>query len=309
MDRSGLPYGVGRVVHSNGSFNNSVAAGRYTHKLNKNISSPRSLPCRVTANMDTDVLHMDQMAKASRALDVARKIVIFTGAGISAESGIPTFRDKLTGVWARHDPRTLETANAFRENPALVWGWYLWRRKQAIQAKPNAAHEMVARLAYSDRDVVVVTQNIDDLHERAGSRNVEHLHGSLNQPICFACKRPAQLTNLQAAVAFEGDLIEPPRCARCHGRLRPGVVWFGEDLPAGVWKRAIAQVRSCDVLISVGTSGVVRPAADIPEIALAAGASVIHVNLEDVTLGEPNELMLLGSATELLPELLRISNK
>lgn len=254
--------------------------------------------------METKVLQMSLMGQASHTLDLARKIVVFTGAGISAESGIPTFRDKLTGLWTRHDPRTLETANAFRENPALVWGWYLWRRKQAIKAQPNAAHEMVARLADSDRDVFVVTQNIDDLHERAGSRNVVHLHGSLAQPICFACKRTAELTNQQAAISFEGELIEPPRCVRCNGRLRPGVVWFGEDLPDGVWKTTIAKIRNCDVLISVGTSGIVRPAADIPEIALAAGATVIHVNLEDVCLGEPNELMLLGSATELLPALL-----
>lgn len=255
--------------------------------------------------METKVVQMSHMEKASRALDVARKIVVFTGAGISAESGIPTFRDKLTGLWTRYDPRTLETANAFRENPALVWGWYIWRRKQAIQAKPNAAHEAVARLADSGRDVFVVTQNIDDLHERAGSRNVVHLHGSLAQPICFACKRPAELTNQQTAISFEGQLIEPPRCVRCNGRLRPGVVWFGEDLPAGVWKTSIAKIRSCDVLISVGTSGVVRPAADIPEIASAAGATVIHVNLEDVALDAPNELMLLGPAAVLLPALTR----
>lgn len=254
--------------------------------------------------METKVPQMCHMEKASQALDVARKVVFFTGAGISAESGIPTFRDKHTGLWARHDPRTLETANAFRENPALVWGWYLWRRQQAIQAKPNAAHEMVARLAGSDRDVFVVTQNIDELHERAGSRDVVHLHGSLARPICFACKRPVELTNQQAPISFEGELIEPPRCVRCNGRLRPGVVWFGEDLPNGVWKTAIDKIRGCDVLISVGTSGIVRPAADIPEIALAAGATVIHVNLEDVCLGEPSELMLLGSATELLPALL-----
>jgi NAD-dependent deacetylase len=254
--------------------------------------------------METKVAQMSQMEKASQVLDVARTIVVFTGAGVSAESGIPTFRDKRMGLWERYDPCTLETANAFRENPALIWGWYLWRREQANNAKPNAAHEMVARLAESGRDVFVVTQNIDDLHERAGSRNVVHLHGNLAQPICFACKRPAELSKQQAMISFEWELVEPPRCVRCNGRLRPGVVWFGEDLPSGVWKTALAQIKGCDVLLSVGTSGVVRPAADIPEIALAVGATVIHVNLEDVALGKPNELMLLGSATEILPALL-----
>ncbi|QJI37964.1 SIR2 family NAD-dependent protein deacylase [Pseudomonas sp. ADAK13] len=251
---------------------------------------------------------MDDMSRATQALRAARKVVFFTGAGISAESGIPTFRDKLTGLWAKHDPQRLETATAFRENPALVWGWYLWRRNQAKQAKPNAAHHMVTHLADSGRSVFVVTQNIDDLHERAGSRNVLHLHGSLATPICFACKRSADLTNEQTAISDEFALIQPPRCLRCNGRLRPGVVWFGEDLPDGAWKTAIAEVKSCDVLISVGTSGVVRPAADIPEIAMAAGATVIHVNLSDVALGNPNELMLVGSAAKLLPLLLLAIN-
>jgi len=247
---------------------------------------------------------MDDMSRATQALRAARKVVFFTGAGISAESGIPTFRDKLTGLWAKHDPQRLETAAAFRENPSLVWGWYLWRRNQAKQAKPNAAHHMVTHLADSGRSVFVVTQNIDDLHERAGSRNVLHLHGSLATPICFACKRPADLTNEQAAISDEFELIQPPRCLRCNGRLRPGVVWFGEDLPYGAWKTAMAEVKSCNVLISIGTSGVVRPAADIPEIAMAAGATVIHVNLSDVALGKPNELMLVGPAAKVLPLLL-----
>ncbi|WP_395607624.1 SIR2 family NAD-dependent protein deacylase [Pseudomonas sp. B22129] len=251
---------------------------------------------------------MDDMSRAIQALRAARKVVFFTGAGISAESGIPTFRDKLTGLWAKHDPQRLETAAAFRENPALVWGWYLWRRNQAKQAKPNAAHQVVTRLADSGRSVIVVTQNIDDLHERAGSRNVLHLHGSLATPICFACKRPADLTNEQAAILDEFELIQPPRCLRCNGRLRPGVVWFGEDLPYGAWKTAMAEVKSCNVLISVGTSGVVRPAADIPEIAMAAGATVIHVNLSDVALGNPNELMLVGPAAKVLPLLLLAVN-
>lgn len=251
---------------------------------------------------------MDDMGRATQALRAARKVVFFTGAGISAESGIPTFRDKLTGLWAKHDPQRLETATAFRENPALIWGWYLWRRNQVKQAKPNAAHHMITHLADSGRSVYVVTQNIDDLHERAGTRNVLHLHGSLATPICFACKRSADLTNEQMAISDEFALIQPPRCLRCNGRLRPGVVWFGEDLPYGAWKTAMAEVKSCDVLISVGTSGVVRPAADIPEIALAAGATVIHVNLTDVSLGNPDELMLVGSAVDVLPLLLLAIN-
>lgn len=247
---------------------------------------------------------MNDFDRGLEALTAARKVVFFTGAGISVASGIPTFRDKLTGLWERHRPESLETAKAFRENPQLVWGWYLWRRSQAGKAEPNEAHLSICKLANSGRHVSVVTQNIDDLHERAGSQNVVHLHGSLSKPICFACRRATELMADQLTISMEGELVEPPRCGRCNGRLRPGVVWFGEDLPNGAWKAAMTEVRDCDVLISVGTSGIVRPAADIPEIALASGATVIHINIRDVCLGAPNELMLIGSASQVLPALL-----
>lgn len=125
---------------------------------------------------------MDVLADAATALRQARHVVVLSGAGISAESGIPTLRDQLTGLWARHDPQRLETAKAFRENPPLVWGWYLWRRQQVLQAAPNAAHRAIVHLAGSGRKVSVITQNIDDLHERAGSQDVVHLHGSLIIP-------------------------------------------------------------------------------------------------------------------------------
>jgi NAD-dependent deacetylase len=247
---------------------------------------------------------MDQMHRASEAIRRSKKIVFFTGAGISAASGIPTFRDKLTGLWEKHDPKRLETANAFRENPALVWGWFLWRRRQVAQAQPNSAHLCIPQLAKAGWEVSVVTQNIDDLHERAGSAEVFHLHGSLMSVKCFACHRPSDLTFEQMEVPDGDRLIQPPRCSRCNGRLRPGVVWFKENLPEDAWRSAVRLVKSCDLLISVGTSGVVTPAADIPEIALSAGATVIHINLEDVGLGGANEIMLLGSAGEVLQALL-----
>ncbi|WAH58856.1 NAD-dependent deacylase [Pseudomonas silvicola] len=246
---------------------------------------------------------MSELRRAADALRHAGKIVVFTGAGISAESGIPTFRDELTGLWSMYDPQRLETANAFRENPALVWSFYLWRRRQAKEAKPNLAHLLVQSLESSRRQVSVITQNIDDLHERAGSTDIIHLHGSLNVPKCFACHRPAELAPEQFAVPAHGLEKEPPRCERCNGRLRPGVVWFKEDLPVGAWKGALTNARECDVLLSIGTSGVVTPAADIPVIAHSAGATVIHVNLEDVSLEGENEVMLVGKATEVLASL------
>ena len=248
---------------------------------------------------------MINMLRAAEVLRASKKIVFFTGAGISAESGIPTFRDKLTGLWMKHDPERLETANAFRENSALVWSWFLWRRRQVVQAKPNLAHLSIASLANAGWDVSVVTQNIDDLHERAGSSPVVHLHGSLMDVKCFACHRPGKLTPAQLEVPKEGQLIEPPRCGRCNGKLRPGVVWFGENLPEDAWRSSVQLVKSCDLLISVGTSGVVMPAAGIPNMALAAGATVIHVNLEHVGLEGINQIMLIGSAGEVLPALFR----
>ena len=247
---------------------------------------------------------MSDTDRAVAALKAAKNIVFFTGAGISAESGIPTFRDKLTGVWSTHDPEKLETAKAFRENPALVWGFYLWRRNQMSQAKPNAAHLAIQRLATSGPNVAVITQNIDDLHERAGSADVAHLHGSLKTPKCFACGRTAELQLCHYELPHHAVECDPPRCPRCNGRLRPSIIWFGEDLSSVVWKSAVATVQRCDVLFSVGTSGIVTPAAEIPQIARAAGAAVIHVNLVDVPLRTLDELMIVGRAAEALPALL-----
>lgn len=247
---------------------------------------------------------MTVIEQAVVALQKARKVVFFTGAGISADSGIPTYREKLSGIWAGYDPRDLETAKAFRENPALVWGWYLWRRLRVAHATPNAAHLVIPRIANAQRQVSVITQNIDDLHERAGSLNVVHLHGSLAMPKCFACHRLAVVPPDQSGVPDEGALIEPPRCQRCNGKMRPAVVWYGEDLPVQSWKTAVHLVRDCDLLVSVGTSGIVMPAAGLPDLALASGASVIHVNKVDVAMGEPREFMLMGAATEVLSILL-----
>ncbi|BDM22303.1 NAD-dependent deacylase [Pseudomonas shirazica] len=250
---------------------------------------------------------MDTLTKAAEILRSAQRIMVFTGAGISAGSGIPTFRDRLTGLWERQDPQRLETAKAFRENPALVWGWYLWRRQQVIQAQPNAAHRAIHRLSGSARSVTVVTQNVDDLHERAGNQDVLHLHGSLMHPKCFACHRYVAERLVFPIPPTEGALIEPPRCRRCNGRLRPGMVWFGEDLPPGAWKIASRAARQCDTLLSIGTSGVVRPAADLPDIALSSGAVVIHVNTIDVSMNGPNEIMLTGPAEKAVPHLIGLA--
>ncbi|WP_122281504.1 SIR2 family NAD-dependent protein deacylase [Pseudomonas syringae] len=238
---------------------------------------------------------------AAELIAGAKRIVVFTGAGISADSGIPTFRDPLTGIWAQYDPEKLETAKAFREDPALVWGWYLWRKALVAQANPNAAHLAIVQVAQSGRDVTVVTQNIDDLHERAGSTGVIHLHGALALPKCFACHRTPASVSFDSQYVSEGLSVEPPRCPRCNGKLRPGIVWFGEDLPIAAWKRAVQAAKDCDVLLSIGTSGVVFPAAEIPRIALKSGARVVHINTTETPLESPLEMSLIGRAAICVP--------
>jgi len=241
------------------------------------------------------------MLEVQRRLRTARHVVVFTGAGVSAESGIPTFRDALSGLWSRFDPAALATAEAFRKDPALVWGWYEWRRARVLAAAPNAAHLAIAELARRVPRLSLITQNVDDLHERAGCAEVIHLHGSLHAPRCFACTRPYAGVLPLPDVGEEGSRIEPPRCLRCNGRIRPGVVWFGESLPERPWRDALAAARDCDLLLSIGTSGLVMPAAQIPRIARQQGAAVVHVNLHAEVDGD---ICLQGSAAELLPRLL-----
>lgn len=237
------------------------------------------------------------------SLRTASHIAVFTGAGVSAESGIATFRDSLTGLWERFDAASLATPEAFQADPALVWGWYEWRRMQVLQAQPNPAHQAIAELARHVPRLTLITQNVDDLHERAGSLDVIHLHGSLHTPRCFRCgKAPA--TSLGTPDEPEGGRrLEPPRCLACEGPLRPGVVWFGESLPADALNAAYEAARDCDVLLSVGTSGVVYPAAEVPELAWRAGATVVHVNPQLQTSHREREFALVGPAGEQLPDL------
>ena len=233
-------------------------------------------------------------------LRAARHVVVFTGAGVSAESGIPTFRDALTGLWSRFDPEQLATAEAFARDPALVWGWYEWRRALVARAAPNAAHHAIAAMAEKVPRLTVVTQNVDDLHERAGSAPLR-LHGSLFAPRCFDCGAGAKAPPMLHAGEAR---LEPPRCA-CGGRIRPGVVWFGEMLPADVLEAAFEAAATCDVLLSVGTSSVVYPAADVPRVALRAGAVVIQVNPDPTPLDSVATFNLHGAAGSVLPGLMR----
>ncbi len=240
------------------------------------------------------------------ALRNARHVLVFTGAGVSAESGIPTFRDKLTGVWERFSPTDLSTLEAFRRDPPLVWGWHELQRTTAFHAQPNPAHAVIAALACQVAKLTLITQNVDALHERAGSQAVIHLHGSLQCPRCIDCGEPYPDLPVPL-VPLEGPRLSPPHCPNCTGVIRPGVVWFGEPLQEEALDEAFAAAVDCDVLLSIGTSGVVYPAAEIPSFAWQAGAVVVHVNQQPIKVRDLREYSLIGKAGKLLPELLSVA--
>lgn len=234
----------------------------------------------------------------------AQKVVVLTGAGTSSESGIPTFRDVLTGLWKNFDAQQLATPQAFKADPELVWGWYEWRRGRVLRCQPNPAHRAIAAMQDHVSSLTVVTQNVDDLHERAGSTDVTHLHGSLHQPRCYDCAIPYHFSDDIPDEPEGGRRLKPPVCAQCGGYVRPGVVWFGESLPESNWRRAQKLASECDVLFSVGTSSLVYPAASLPQLAKSAGACVVQVNLNPTGVEPLLDHDLQGKAGEVMPALL-----
>ena len=241
----------------------------------------------------------------SVALQQAKHVVVFTGAGVSAESGIPTFRDALTGLWERFNAEDLATPEAFRRDEELVWGWYEWRRMRVLGSQPNPAHLAIAALGRCVPKLTVITQNVDDLHERAGSVGVLHLHGSLHSPRCAVCGQPHILPPDIPDEPDGGRKLRPPRCLHCGGSVRPGVVWFGEDLPVKELSCAFAAASECDVLFAIGCSGLVQPAAGIPSLAKRAGAKVVQINPMGTQLDDACTWSLRGAAGEVLPKLLQ----
>lgn len=217
-------------------------------------------------------------AELSELLAQSRRPAVLTGAGMSAESGITTFRDALTGLWQRFNAEELASPEAFRRDPELVWGWYEWRRMGVLRAQPNPGHLALERLGKRFPNLPIITQNVDDLHERAGSTQVLHLHGSLHRPRCASCGTGYSLTVGIPSEPEGGRRLAPPRCDRCGGLVRPGVVWFGEALPEPAWRQAEQAVRDCDLLLVVGTSGIVWPAAGLPMRAKQGGARLVQVN-------------------------------
>ncbi len=232
----------------------------------------------------------------TEALRRAERVVALTGSGISAESGVPTFREAQTGLWARYDPQELATPEAFAREPSLVWEWYAWRRKLVEEAAPNPGHVALAELESRVPYFTLVTQNVDGLHQRAGSKHSIELHGNI---------RRARCSSEGLIVEPQESGVAPPACQNCGAPLRPDVVWFGEALPREAMEMASAAARGCDVFLSVGTSSLVYPAAGLPYEALESGALVVEVNPAETSLTTHADHALRGTAGSVLPELVR----
>jgi NAD-dependent deacetylase len=227
------------------------------------------------------------------ALRAARRIVASTGAGISAESGLSTFRDKQTGLWAKYRPEDLATPQAFRRDPRMVWEWYEWRRGFVAEAQPNPGHHALARIEAQRPGFLLVTQNVDGLHAKAGSRNLVELHGNIRRSICFDHRHLAE--------SWLPTNDPPPRCAQCGSPLRPDVVWFGEALPQDALQRAQQAAATCDLFLSIGTSTMVYPAAELPYIAGSNGAVVIEINPDETPLSRLADFVVREKAGTALP--------
>lgn len=231
-----------------------------------------------------------------RSLRAARHLAVLTGAGVSAESGIPTFRDAQVGLWAQYRPEDLATPEAFVRNPKLVWEWYAWRRDLVSKAQPNPGHYALAEMQRRVARFSLITQNIDGLHQRAGSANVIELHGNIMRVKC----------SREGSVIDRWDETDetPPQCPRCKAYLRPDVVWFGEMLPPEALSAANTAANTCDVFFSIGTSSVVEPAASLARVAAQRGAVIIEVNPTVTPLTPHATFALPGPSGEILPALI-----
>lgn len=234
-------------------------------------------------------------------LRTAKRITILTGAGISAESGIPTFREAQTGLWARYDPQELATPQAFRRNPRLVWRWYEWRRSLASSAEPNAGHRAIARMQTLVPQLALITQNVDGLHQETGSINVIELHGNLRRNKCFENDHIVP----PGREVLAADLQGPPRCPQCDSLLRPDVVWFGEALDRDAIEAAYRAAQRCDVFFSIGTSALVHPAATLPYIAMDSGAVTVEINPAKTPLSTDVDYVLRHGAGHVLSRLVQ----
>ena len=238
--------------------------------------------------------------RAVRVLVSCRRLVVSTGAGMSQESGIPTFRDAREGLWAKFKPEELATERGFRDNPRRVWSWYAERRRRIETCRPNAGHRALVALEPLVPELTIVTQNIDGLHHAAGSADVIELHGNIRKAKCLDRHHP-----FAGLLPDSSAAQDPPPCPTCGSPLRPDVVWFGEMLPEDAVERAWHLASQCDGMLVIGTSGAVWPAAELPHVARRAGATVIEVNPEPSEITSVVDVFLGGRAGEVLPLLVR----
>ena len=232
-----------------------------------------------------------------RLLQTANRVAVLTGAGVSQESGLRTFRDAQTGLWAQYKPTDLASPDAFARDPKLVWDWYAWRREAVKAVRPNRGHYALAEIEKRVPQFTLITQNVDGLHRMAGNRNVLELHGNIQRVRCADCYTFTD--------EWGDDTAEVPRCAICGGLLRPDVVWFGEALPRDQLEAAVEAARTCEVFFSIGTSGVVQPAASLAFAAHNRGAIVVEINTEPTPLTPKVNYALHGKSGEILPELVQ----
>lgn len=225
------------------------------------------------------------------------KLVALTGAGASQESGLRTFRDAQAGLWAQYKPEDLASPEAFARDPKLVWDWYAWRREAIKGARPNPGHYALVEFEKRIPQFTLITQNVDGLHRMAGSLNVLELHGNIQRARCSECGMSAE--------TWDEDSESVPRCDHCDGLLRPDVVWFGESLPREQLERAVSATRACDVYFSIGTSGVVQPAASLAHAARNNGAVVVEINAEPTPLTSTVDFFFQGKSGEILPALVK----
>jgi NAD-dependent deacetylase len=239
---------------------------------------------------------MNSIEAAAEILLASSSVSILTGAGVSKESGIPTFRDAQTGLWANYDPQQLASPQGFMNDPSLVWKWYDGRRQKLAGVKPNPGHYAIAELEEIFSEVKVITQNVDGLHQQAGSKNIIELHGNITTFHCF--------DNLHVCDSVSIGLAEPPTC-HCGSLVRPSVVWFGESLPDGAFEEAVSASRNSDVFFVVGTSGLVQPAASLPAIAKRAGARIIEINRENTPVTSLADIVIHQESGKAFPEIVR----
>ncbi|RMG66857.1 MAG: NAD-dependent deacylase [Calditrichaeota bacterium] len=228
-------------------------------------------------------------------LSNAYSVVALTGAGVSAASGVPTFRGK-DGLWNKFDPRELASVEAFMKNPELVWEWYNWRRQLIQKVKPNLAHYALVDLERIVPEFHLITQNVDNLHRLAGSKNVIELHGNILRNRCLACNKP-----------FQGEIPEKgalPRCPHCGGLIRPDVVWFGEVLPVEALEKAQEVAAEAEIFLAIGTSATVEPAASLPYLAKGNGALLVEINPEETPLSSVADEVIREAADQALPRLI-----